>query len=173
MNVANQYSFFTAVCLFSILNLFLINPGSADSGIHKTSMTNGTLVEKTAANSDLVVIEPKDFKPAFTRDTVIKLNAIVGNSYGIVREFDKLVTELRHNRVESNTAEPFVLSESQLAAVTTLADRSSRAFADMNRAIDALKASGEHYNAAILAGMALFVRSVNQEISLFQQNYGA
>jgi hypothetical protein len=172
MNIANQYSFFTAVCLFSILNLFLINPGSADSGIHKSSTADGVIVEKSAANSDLVVIEPKDFKPAFTRDTVIKLNAIVGNSYGIVREFDKLVTELRHNRVVTNTTEPFVLSENQLAVVSTLAERSNRAYTDMNRAIDTLKASGEHYNAAILAGMALFVRSVNQEISLFQQNYG-
>ena len=131
--------------------------------------------ESTAANEAASIVEilPEDFKPAFTRDTVIRLNAIVQRSYTVIAEFDELTKPLPPSSVENGQRDIMTgrhPQEEQWVANDRLQLRSKAARADMTSAVDALKAGNEYYNAAVLAGMSRFVRDVEQEISRFQQN---
>lgn len=109
----------------------------------------------TTPETQIVEILPEDFKPAFTRDTVIKLNSIVEQSYAVIREFD--------NFKKDNV--PGALDERKLATLNELTDRSKSALQQMNAAVVKLKSSKEHYNPAVLAGMLRFVETVEDEIS--------
>lgn len=102
---------------------------------------------------------PEDFKPAFTREVVTKLNAIVRRSYNSINEYDT-------NSQQIDNAKE--LSEQQLAKINKLAENSQSALRDMIAAVKELEASGEHYNAAILAGMMDFVTGVEKEITAQQ-----
>ena len=123
----------------------------------------------------LVEIQPSDFKPAFTRDTVIKLNSIVERAYSAIGEFDELKNNLKSS---SEVFGPGVnasqmLSEDQLASIRSLKSRSSIVLSDMNVALEVLKVSGEHYNPAVLAGMVIFVKTVEEEITRFYRSSSA
>jgi len=102
---------------------------------------------------------PKDFQPAFTREVVTKLNAIVRRSYNSINEYDVISQQV------GNAKE---LSQQQLAKISELAEESQSALRDMMATVKKLEASGERYNAAILAGMIDFVKSVEKEITARQ-----
>lgn len=117
----------------------------------------------------IVELLPEDFKPAFTRDTVIKLNAIVKRSYAVIREYDELTKALEKQKPSTSktlSAEQLkALVQHKLTVTDSLEKRSKAALADMIQAAKLLKASDEHYNAAVLAGMMTFVKDVEREVS--------
>ncbi len=124
------------------------------------------------ANGILEIL-PEDFRPAFTRATVIRLNGIVERSYQVISELD----QLRRERSGTPTSASFTLAESeehlanrQRARIASIRVRSKAALDDMNAAVAQLKASEEYYNSAVLAGMIMFVNDVEQEVSRFDQN---
>jgi len=58
-----------------------------------------------------------------------------------------------------------VLAQEEIAQIDALSKRSQLALDDMTSAVKTLKASGEFYNATILAGMVTFVEDVEREVS--------
>ncbi|MCY7294899.1 hypothetical protein [Alteromonas sp. a30] len=126
------------------------------------------------SQQELVELYPTDFKPAFTRDTVIKLNAIVHRSYDVINTYDAIIADVKRSikHTESNnklTPE----AKAQLTRITKLADESKKILADMKVAIDELNASKEDYNPAILAGMLDFVQDVEREIAKQEKKMAA
>ncbi len=120
---------------------------------------------KTAADQkEIVELQPKDFKPAFTRDTVIKLNKIVRRSHALISRYDAIIRDAR-TAVESNDKPA---AQKQVAGIKELAQKSTLVLDDMMEAVKELKASGEEYNAAILAGMLDFVEDVEREMNAEQ-----
>lgn len=115
-----------------------------------------------------VALASNDIKAAFERDTVIKLNSIVRRSLATIRKYD---AEIKAVRAESLAATQDGVDEQQVASarasLAKLQEWDLEAFMalkDMNAAVEELEASGEHYNAAILAGMVRFVETVSTEI---------
>lgn len=108
----------------------------------------------------IIELLPEDFKPAFTRETVIKLNAIVRRSYDVINEFDALNKQQKVSAGD-NVSSNFISTDS----LKTLNIRSQSALIDMNKAVKTLKSSGEYYNESVLEGMLTFVTDVNDELS--------
>lgn len=123
----------------------------------------------TVARKQIVELLPQDFKPAFTRETVIKLNAIVHRSFDAINEYDSNIRDFR-KAVEEGTKsdaseEVMEMTKKKLAHLNTLMAKSKSALADMMAAKTELENSDEEYNKAILAGMVDFVEDVEREIS--------
>lgn len=121
------------------------------------------------SNHEIVEILPEDFQPAFTRDTVIKLNAIVKRSYAVIEAFDTFRSELNNAEQRSKGMVKTVLTDNQTLAINALELHSHFALNDMQEAVKELKISNEHYNVAVLAGMVMFVEAVDREVQLFSQ----
>lgn len=140
-----------------------------------TSTSNKNVKNPTTAAKQeqpfehIVKLLPEDFRPAFTRETVIKLNTIVKRSYAVINEFDALTKELENSlsKVDNATPESKLTSigNKQMLVLKTLEIRSKSALTDMMKAVATLKASDEYYNSAVLAGMVKFVKTVEQEVN--------
>ncbi|MEL6212018.1 MAG: hypothetical protein AAFQ96_00335 [Pseudomonadota bacterium] len=120
------------------------------------------------ARETFAPIELDKMRPAFTRATVMKLNAIVQRALDATNEYDRSVRTIRADvsRALADDAGP---EDTRAASdgVAKLADwraRTKAAFDDMGAASAALKASDEVYNENLLAGMELFVEKVEKEI---------
>lgn len=94
---------------------------------------------------------PSDFKPAFTKTTVIKLNHIVSMQLKVINEYDALAAPKNSNRNADKLIE--------------LAMRSKQNLENMVSAETQLIKSGEHYNKATFAGMKDFVQDVERELT--------
>lgn len=115
---------------------------------------------------ELVELYPTDFKPAFSRNTVIKLNAIVHRSYDVINTYDAIIADVKQTMEQSeNASRMSPEAKMKLQKIASLAKESKKILTDMNSAIDELNASKEDYNAAILAGMLDFVQDVEREIT--------
>jgi hypothetical protein len=131
--------------------------------INSAAMAEG---KKPASAQELVELYPTDFKPAFTRNTVIKLNAIVHRSYDVINTYDAIIADVKQTMAQSeNASRMSPEAKAQLQRIAGLAKESKKILMDMNAAVDELTASKEDYNAAILAGMVDFVQDVEREIS--------
>lgn len=134
-----------------------------------SSMVFSENSQEKNVKQDIVELAPSDFKPSFTKDTVIKLNGIVARSLDVINEYDSVIGSVRES-VEHGTKAPKSESttsdlNTDIARINILSERSQRILADMVDAEKELKESGEHYNGAILAGMMDFVMDVEREIS--------
>ncbi len=121
-----------------------------------------------APQPEFAEITPDELRPAFTRETVLKLNAIVQRSLDAVNEYDLVIDDIRA-AVNAAAAEGAADAARGAAAeaITTLSGlhaRSKAALEDMNAAVAALEAGDEIYNETLLAGMVLFVEDVEGEI---------
>ncbi len=112
------------------------------------------------ALNGLTEIRPTDFKPAFERETVIKLNSIVRRSLEVIEAFD----DQRRRLTAARSAGEAVDTAAMYAEWDALHVRAIEALGDMKAEIARLEASDEDYNSAILAGMADFVGDVEAEI---------
>ena len=70
--------------------------------------SNVTLADNTNNKQQFVELLPKDFRPAFTKETVIKLNAIVRRSYDVINEYDAIIEQtynsaMQASKVKTNT----------------------------------------------------------------------
>jgi hypothetical protein len=131
--------------------------------------SNVTLADNTNNKQQFVELLPKDFRPAFTKETVIKLNAIVRRSYDVINEYDAIIEQtynsaMQASKVKTNTQYQ-TDAQQKLSKVKQLQQRSGLALSDMMSAVEVLRKSGEEHNKAVLAGMINFVKDVDQEIS--------
>ncbi len=133
-------------------------------------ITNMVFASDEANAERIVKLLPADFKPAFTRDTVIKLNAIVSRSFDAINEYDAIIKGVRNAVAKATTAGMSVGAkpdaEEKVAQINRLYDQAKLALVDMMAAVKELKNSGEEYNKAILAGMIDFVEDVEREVSV-------
>lgn len=138
-----------------------------------TLFGNLTVIAEESVNSvarkQIVELLPQDFKPAFTRETVIKLNAIVHRSFDAINEYDSSVKNIREAVIESSQPEASEvtkeMAQKKLNQLDSLMKKSKAALSDMMTAKAELENSNEEYNKAILAGMVDFVEDVEREIS--------
>ncbi len=113
----------------------------------------------------------------FDRETVVKLNEIVGRSLAAIREYDGSIDEIRA-QVEAGAA-PNATPAARAAAQTALAsleslhERASVARDDLSVASTALKASGRYYDPVVLGGMTEFVERVERELKAEKVKLGA
>jgi uncharacterized membrane protein len=125
--------------------------------------------ENKEGQQQFVELLPKDFKPAFSRETVIKLNAIVRRSYDVINEYDAIIERTYNNVMQASKSElnqqHQADTKQQILVIRNLEHRSNLALSDMMSAVEILKKSGEEHNKAILAGMVNFVKDVNKEVS--------
>lgn len=110
----------------------------------------------------------EDIESAFTRETVLKLNAIVSRSLDTVTRYDDEIPKIEM-AVEMATgpdADGKARSDAEagLALLATLSEQASAAHADMLVASEQVRTSGEKFNAPLLSGMNRFVRRVDEEI---------
>ncbi|MFT2089626.1 hypothetical protein [Paraglaciecola sp. 2405UD69-4] len=168
-----KYKNTSIVLGISCVSAFLfLGTATANNDIDTTDVNKSSSVNLEPANprsfEHIVKLLPEDFKPAFTRETVLKLNGIVRRSYEVINEFDSLKkgNEASLLLVDSKaTAEQIKLANSQFNEMQALSERSKSALEDMMKAVDTLKASQEHYNSAVLAGMVKFVKVVEHEVN--------
>lgn len=125
------------------------------SGFVQAKQTEASLAPK--AEQEIVALAPEHFKPAFTKATVIKMNAIVQRSLDVINEYDSIIAEIKNNADPNNAK--------QLERINDLSMRSKLVLKDMLAAEKELKESDEVYNSAIFAGMKDFVSDVEREIS--------
>ncbi|GAB2188809.1 hypothetical protein MAH1_04160 [Sessilibacter sp. MAH1] len=131
-------------------------------------------LQSTVAKKEIVELLPEDFKPAFTRETVIKLNAIVKRSFDAINDYDDSIREVR--AVVADAMKPDATDDAKQIAmkkishINDLMQASKSALMDMKAAEVELRNSGEEYNSAILAGMIDFVEDVAREISAQEKN---
>lgn len=138
-----------------------------------TGFTTHSVIAEEASNTvarkQIVELLPQDFKPAFTRETVIKLNAIVHRSFDAINEYDSNVRSFRQAVEESTktdaSEEAKEMAQKKLVQLDALMAKSKAALTDMMAAKTELENSDEEYNKAILAGMVDFVEDVEREIT--------
>jgi hypothetical protein len=143
-------------------------PATLAGGAGTQPRTQPASARPPEAASGFVRIDPEDLRPAFTRETVIRLNAIVRRSLEAIEEYDDAIGEIRASaRAAGRDGATGTIrrdAERGLAQLRDLSARSRSALRDMNAEITRLEGSGETYNKTILAGMAHFVRTVESEI---------
>lgn len=163
-------------CIIGVFGCFTFNLHAKESAQQLNTQDRKSFASQVVEYSpDFVHIKtllPVDFKPAFTRSTVIKLNEIVKRSYSVINEYDDLIKtqQIRHMdepliTVSSNVMQPKKLDETKIKA---LQNRAYTAHQDMQRAVTQLRSSDEYYNKAVLAGMQNFVKDVNIEVNQYQ-----
>lgn len=107
--------------------------------------------EKMQVKKQLVEQSPSDFKPAFTKETVIKLNGIVSQQLEVIDQYDAM------KGAKNNDENMAKLIELEIRAKVNLGN--------MISAEKQLIESGETYNKATFAGMMDFVKDVQRELS--------
>ena len=162
------------------IGIVLLTSVNTDVLLASTSVSDSTITDKKAditeaqsSNPEIIEILPEDFQPAFTRDTVIKLNAIVKRSYAVIEAFDTFRSELYDSEQGGKENVKTKLTDNQTLAINALELHSHFALNDMQEAVKELKTSNEHYNIAVLAGMVMFVEAVDREVQLFSQQQNA
>ncbi|MEL7489525.1 MAG: hypothetical protein AAGJ73_02310 [Pseudomonadota bacterium] len=110
-----------------------------------------------------------EIKPAFTTETVTKLNAIVKRSLTVSTEYSRTVKSIR--RAVAAAAETDATAVEKDAAqegidqLRAWHETAVAAKADMDEAAATLEASDESYSEELLAGMVKYVTDVEKSIS--------
>lgn len=152
MNVYKATSLVVAISVIGSLVRVSVFPdtGSDQGAIHDES---SLVLEE---ESRFVEQELDDIESPFTRETVLKLNSIVGRSLSAINEFD----QVRSTAGVADNHDPSRL----LAVYEELSAKASAAQVDMGQESSRLVSSDEHYNEEILAAMVYFVSQVDSEI---------
>lgn len=145
----------------TLLKLFasLLVVGFIDSSLVYAKGMNDQF---TQAESQKIELSREDFHPAFTKATVIKLNAIVARSLEVINQYDSIMNEVRQVQEAPVSAQNFL---NQITDINQLSERSKLILSDMLVAENELKESDEIFNKAILAGMKKFVVDVEHEVT--------
>lgn len=127
------------------------------------------VVPKAKNDQEIVELQPSDFKPAFTQETVLKLNAIVTLSFEAIGEYDDVIKNIRSTVDQANQADASVenkqTAQENVDQLGKLSKRSMDALAKMTQAAKELRSSDELFNPVILHGMINFVEDVEREIT--------
>lgn len=137
------------------------------------STTNAEVSKTQQDKKSIIELAPGDFKPTFTKETVIKLNEIVSRSLDVINEYDAIIQTVQSSGLKQKTSSNKDTKSKQLtseiAQINSLSVRSKGILAEMHTAENQLKTSGEEYNVVIFAGMMGFVKDVEREISAQSQ----
>lgn len=136
-------------------------------------LMNITAYAETASEArndqEIVELQPKDFKPAFTEETVQKLNAIVRKSLEVIREYTKDIKNMRATVDQASqpsaTDKDKRMAQENVEVLNKLSKRSMDALKEMNQAATELRNSDELFNPTLLHGMIDFVEDVEREIT--------
>jgi hypothetical protein len=124
---------------------------------------------KARNDQEIVELQPEDFKPAFTEETVLKLNAIVRKSLEVIREYTNNIKNIRATIEQATQAsasdEAKSIAQKNVDTLGKLSKRSKDALAEMTTAATELKNSDELFNPTLLHGMVDFVEDVEREIT--------
>lgn len=145
-------SFLAAICLFSI------------TACEHASDSNSSASSTERDSQNIVKITPDKFQPAFSKETVIKLNSIVSRQLTVIDEYDAVMNKARKAMKNSTHNQQAQLSQHS-DIIDALSKRAKINLKDMTAAKKELIASEEKYNEATLAGMMTFVTNVDKEIS--------
>lgn len=103
---------------------------------------------------------PKDYRPPFSKETVLKLNPIVERSKLALDRFDAITDEMAAAKKANDTGRIKALTDE----LVKLKAASDQALTDFKAQKTALIASKEYYDTRVLAGMELFVTGAPDEI---------
>jgi len=144
---------------------------AACGGAHRVlpvDVANPQAAASAAADPEFVELGLDQFSSPFSKRTVLELNAIVGRSLAAIKEYDGAVPAVQESvdasLADKSSAKARAKARENISRVERLADEATSARADLRAAEAALKASGEKYNDAILAGMIIFVEKVDDEL---------
>jgi hypothetical protein len=157
----------------------LMSTLAACVGDGEPSPTVVSQLEEDAAANELAAAAPDaefvelgldQFSSPFTKETVLRLNAIVGRSLAAIREYDGAINAIERSidaaRAEGATKSERAKANDGIAQVARLSVEATAARADLGAAEAALTAGREQYNEVILAGMTTFVAKVDDELRL-------
>jgi hypothetical protein len=132
------------------------SPGISDNTDSKNGPKEKAMPEKVSNRYGNFTLKEYQFNSPFTKETVLKLNAIVRRSKDAIDDFDLLRKEYDDKGGLSG--------EKALASLQEFSGRAVAARDDMEKAVSELKESGEDYSREALAGMVKFVQQVDDEI---------
>ena len=174
----------TKITVLCLLPVFMVACGNG-APTSSTAEPSAPQQSTQPAPTDLAAPPPREFaeisadqfSPAFTRDTVIKLNGIVRRSLDTIRAFDSEINAIRTainaSLVDDASEDTQNSAKTALQKVAAWRDAAQAAQKDMNAAVDELKASGETYNVTLLAGMVDFVDDVAAELTAEAESLAA
>lgn len=156
-----------SICAAVLFLLFLTACGGARQ-VSSIEVANPQTTAGAPEDRELVELGLDDFSSPFSKETVLKLNAIVGRSLAAIKEYDGALPAVQDSVAASladrRSAGARAKARENIAHVERLADEATDARDDLRAAEEELKASGEKYNEVILAGMIIFVEKVDDEL---------
>ena len=158
-----------SICAAGALLLLL----AACSGARRVTSIDVASPQATgvaAADPEFVELDLDHFSSPFRKETVLRLNAIVGRSLAAIREYDGALPTVQDSIAASladkRSAGARARASVNIARIERLAGEAAAARDDLRDAEAELKESGEKYNEVILAGMILFVEKVDVELRM-------
>ncbi len=122
------------------------------------------------SETEFVELGIDEFSSPFTKETVVRLNSIVGRSLASIQAYDGSVKKIEES-IDASLAGGASAAERAdamkgLAKLEILSREAKAARKDLNDAEAELKSGDEKYNEAILAGMVAFVVKVDDELRI-------
>lgn len=115
--------------------------------------------------SHIVELLPEDFRPAFSREVVIKLNTLVKRSYAVVSEYDQAKFRVVQEQCVNSFTDAIEDKCGHYSAkLKYLHNEALKALNQIRYEAHLLRNGKEYYNAAVLAGMLRFVEAVELEL---------
>lgn len=124
---------------------------------------NNAAAPQNATEPNFVEQGIDELSSPFTRETVLKLNAIVARSKDSIDTFDKIVPDIR-KAVAAQADGSGEAGTAAIAQLSELRQKAQQEVADMKAAEAVVRSSGEKYNDVILSAMVGFVVGVEDEI---------
>jgi uncharacterized protein (UPF0335 family) len=156
-----------SICAAVVLLLLLDACGGARR-VSSVDIANPQTAAGAAADPEFVELGLDQFSSPFSKQTVLKLNAIVGRSLAAIKEYDGALPAVQDSVAASladkASARARAEARKNIARIERLANEATSARTDLYAAEAELKASGEKYNDVILAGMIIFVEKVDDEL---------
>lgn len=147
-----------------LISLLLVFNAMSCVSVYASEITENLVQPESGTNFQ--ELSRENFHPAFTKNTVLKLNAIVSKSLDVINEYDSVMGQVR--RVKKTPIEEQNLSN-EIERINQLSSQSKQILSEMLLAEKALKDSDEVFNRAILAGMVDFVSDVEREVTAQSQ----
>jgi hypothetical protein len=159
-----KFRFLTAVA--TLASALVTLPAVAQepvAGAQTETATSQDARDKLAfdATKPLGEAAPEGYKPPFTQETVVKLNAIMRRSIDTLDEFDRLNDDLAKAR-ESSDATRIAEINKRFGELEQLA---TAAKTDFMAEKEALIARKEYYDTSVLAAMEYYVDQAPGEIA--------
>lgn len=125
---------------------------------------NSATGNKAAEAPQFVEQGVNELSSPFTRETVLKLNAIVARSKDSIDTFDKIIPDIRKSVDAAAASRNAKAADAAMAQLNQLRQKAKQEVTEMKAAEAVVRSSGEKYNDVILSAMVGFVVGVEDEI---------